>query len=316
MNATKTLTFASANLFNFLKPPDAFYEFSNIYDLQDWQAKCQWTKSQITKLNADIIGLQEVFSIEATQQLLAESGFPYFVTVDTPKSENDYIYSRPVVALASKYPINHAEAVKPLNEWAKAYQVKLPEFSRKPIYAVIKVPTIGEVSVYVCHLKSQRATEPAMQGETSQLLGQWLSSQLRGWEAVMLKLYMDKQYQKSPMPTALLGDMNQPLTSDITGLLTQQADNEGEALVLTDSWHAYKDADSSPARAATHYHFSQGNVLDYVILSQEFQPDSQRSIAEVISYLVQDQHLINPIYDRDKQASDHAFVAVETQFLV
>ncbi|TFH92418.1 endonuclease/exonuclease/phosphatase family protein [Vibrio ouci] len=316
MNATKTLTFATANLFNFLKPPDAFYEFSNIYEQQEWQAKCQWTKSQITQLNADIIGLQEVFSIEATQQLLVESGFPYFVTVDTPKSESDYIYSRPVVALASKYPIIHAEAVKPLDEWAKAYQIELPQFSRKPIHAVIKVPTIGEVSVYVCHLKSQRATEPAMQGETSQLLGQWLSSQLRGWEAVMLKLYMDKQYQKSPMPTALLGDMNQPLTSDITGLLTQQTDDEGEALVLTDSWNAYKDSDTFPARVATHYHFSKGNVLDYVLLSQEFQPDSQRSIAEVISYLVQDQHLINPIYQKDKQASDHAFVAVGTQFLV
>lgn len=316
MNATKTLTFATANLFNFLKPPDAFYEFSNIYEEHDWQAKCEWTKSQITKLNADIIGLQEVFSIEAAQQLLAESGFPYFVTVDTPKSESDYIYSRPVVALASKHPITHVEAVKPLNEWAKAYQIELPEFSRKPIHTIIKVPAIGDVSVYVCHLKSQRATEPALQGETSQLLGQWLSSQLRGWEAVMLKLYMDKQYQNSPMPTALLGDMNQPLTSDITGLLTQLTDDEGETLVLTDSWHLYKHADTSPSRAATHYHFSKGNILDYVLLSQEFQPDSQCSIAEVTSYLVQDQHLINPIYQQDKQASDHAFVAVGTQFLV
>lgn len=316
MNVTKTLTFATANLFNFLKPPDAFYEFSNIYDQQEWQAKCQWTKSQIAKLDADIIGLQEVFSIEAAQQLLAECDFPYFVTVDSPTSASDYIYSRPVVALASKYPITHAEAVKPLNEWAKAYQIELPEFSRKPIHAVIKVPTIGDVSVYVCHLKSQRATEPALQGETSQVFGQWLSSQLRGWEAVMLRLYMDKQYQKSPMPTALLGDMNQPLTSDITGLLTQQTDDEGEALILTDSWPLYKHGDTSPARAATHYHFSKGNVLDYVILSQEFQPDSQRSIAEVANYRVLDQHLINPIYAHDKQASDHAFVAVCTQFLV
>lgn len=316
MNTTKTLTFATANLFNFLKPPDAFYEFSNIYAQEEWQAKCQWTKSQINKLDADIIGLQEVFSIEAVQQLLAECGFPYFVTVDKPKSESDYIYSRPVVALASKYPILHAEAVKPLKEPVKAYQIELPEFSRKPIHAVIKVPTVGEVAVYVCHLKSQRATEPTLEGEESQLLGQWLSSQLRGWESMMLRLYMDKQYQKSPRPTALLGDMNQPLTSDITGLLTQRTDDEGEALVLTDSWLVYKHAAISPALAATHYHFSKGNVLDYVILSQEFQPDSQRSIAEVSRYLVQDQHLINPIYDRDKQASDHAFVAVGTQFIV
>jgi len=198
------VTFATANLFNFLQPPAAFYDFANIYEQEAWDEKCRWTKSQITELKADVIGLQEVFSIEPTKQLLAECGYPYFVTVDTPKLESGYIYSQPVVALASKFPIVQVEAVKPPQESVEAYQIELPTFSRTPIYAIVDVPNIGEIAVYVCHLKSQRATEPAIESTPKQILGQWLSTQQRGWEAIMLRLFMEQQYQELPRPTLLV----------------------------------------------------------------------------------------------------------------
>jgi hypothetical protein len=69
-------------------------------------------------------------------------------------------------------------------------------------------------------------------------------------------------------------------------------------------------------RPATHYHFAKGNVLDYILLSQEFQPDSQYSLADVCQYVTLDEHLINPIFDKDQQASDHAFIAVTVQFVL
>ena len=99
MPEEKTLTFASANLFNFLAPPSACYEFDNIYDSQVWQDKCRWTQHALTQLNADIIGLQEVFSIACARDLMAEIGYPYFATVDEPEVEKDYLYSNPVVVL-------------------------------------------------------------------------------------------------------------------------------------------------------------------------------------------------------------------------
>ena len=310
------MTVATANLFNFLQPPDAFYEFSNIYSQEDWLLKCQWTKSQIIELDADIIGLQEVFSIDAAEQLLADCGYPHFVTVDTPKLESDYIYSQPVVALASKFPIIQVEAVESPHKSVEAYQIELPKFSRMPISAIVDVPNLGEIAVYVCHLKSQRATEPSLGTDANPVLGQWLSSQQRGWESIMLRLFMEQKYQESPRPTLLVGDMNQPLDSDITGLITKTTSDESNRLQLKDSWDIYVDGEQEVARSATHYHFAKGNTLDYVLLSQEFQPNSQCSIAEVTHYRIQEEHLINPIYERDKQASDHAFVAVTTQFLI
>lgn len=321
------LTFATANLFNFIEPPGAFYEFQNIYESDAWQEKCLWTKNQIEKLNADIIGIQEVFSIDAARALFEQLGYPYFASVDQPHIENGYIYTQPVVAIASRYPITHIEAVTPLDFIHQSYQAVIPKFSRKPVYAVVDVPVIGEVAVYACHLKSQRATESHDLEHVHTLVGQWLSSQQRGWEAVMLRLFMEQQYQHHPIPTVLMGDMNQALSSDITGQLTKAINHEIEHLKLQDSWHIYStnqrneeshhnDNTQTIKRTSTHYYFAQGNILDYILLSQEFQPDSQYSLADISDYHVLDAHLINPIFERDKQASDHAFVAITVNFVL
>ncbi|WP_413283063.1 endonuclease/exonuclease/phosphatase family protein [Vibrio sp. MA40-2] len=315
MTANKKVTFATANLFNFIQPPGAFYDFLNIYESDAWREKCRWTQLQVQRLDADIVALQEVFSIDAAKMLFEEIGFPYFKVVDCPHVEQEYIFTQPVVALASKYPITHTEAVVPPEHIEKNYQTSLPEFSRKPIYATVNIPEIGEIAVYVCHLKSQRATEANDLENDHSLIGKWLSSQQRGWEAAMLRVFMEQKYQKHPIPTVLMGDMNQPLTSDITGLLTLELEQTDKALRLQDSRHIFTKNNNAIEREPTHYHFGKGNVLDYVLLSQEFQVDSQYFLAEVVDYKVLNQHLINPIFERDRQASDHAFVAATVDFV-
>ncbi|NOH26305.1 endonuclease/exonuclease/phosphatase family protein [Vibrio europaeus] len=316
MLTNKTLTFATANLFNFVEPPKAFYDFENIYDGEAWQEKCRWTQEKLTSLDADIVGVQEVFSIDAARRLLEELGYPHFAVVDEPNLEQDYICSQPVVAIASRYPIISVSAVTPPSSIEECYQVKAPDFSRKPIYATVDVPDIGEVAVYVCHLKSQRPTDSLDTEKSHSLVGQWLSSQQRGWEAVMLRLFMEQQYNNHPIPTVLMGDMNQAISSNITGLLTQQVNEDDKQLRLRDSWQLQSASATESERPPTHYHFAKGNVLDYILLSQEFQPGSQYSMADVTGYQTLDTHLINPSFDKDKQASDHAFVAVTVQFVL
>lgn len=316
MLTNQTLTFATANLFNFVEPPGAFYDFENIYEREAWQEKCRWTQQQLKQLNGDIVALQEVFSIEAARELMQQLGYPYFVTVDTPDIEQEYIYSKPVVALACKYPIIDTKPVTPLHAISQGYQAQVPSFSRKPICAIVDITNIGQVAVYVCHLKSQRATDSLEPEYEQPLVGRWLSSQQRGWEAVMLRLFMQQQYQTHPMPTVLMGDLNQALSSDITGLLTETIEQHPVALQLQDSWQLISDNKATSQRQATHYHFAKGNVLDYILLSQEFHPGSQHSLADVLDYRTLDKHLINPSFEQDKQASDHAFVAVTVRFVL
>ncbi|WP_159650620.1 endonuclease/exonuclease/phosphatase family protein [Vibrio atypicus] len=316
MQNNNTLTFATANLFNFVEPPNAFYDFENIYEQEAWQGKCAWTKKHVEALDADIIGLQEVFSIEATQILFKQMGYKYFAVVDQPQVADEYIYSHPVVALASKYPIKHVEAVRPLEWISDSYQIPTPQFSRKPIYAVVNVPEIGEIACYVCHLKSQRASESSNPEQEHALVGQWVSAQQRGWEAIMLRLFMEHQYQRHPIPCVLMGDMNEPLDSSITGLLTREINQSSEKLTLQDSWSILNRNNKDACRQPTHYHFAKGNVLDYLLVSQEFQPDSPYSLADIVDYQTLNAHLINPSFEKDRYASDHAFVSMTVHFVL
>ncbi|MCV5342096.1 hypothetical protein OFC87_34750, partial [Escherichia coli] len=88
-------------------------------------------------------------------------------------------------------------------------------------------------------------------------------------------------------------------------VLTETFSDSVTELQLKDGWNL-QTGSSLEVRPATHYHFSTGNVLDYILLSQEFDTHSDVSVAEVIDYQVLEQHLINPSYEKDKNASDHA----------
>jgi endonuclease/exonuclease/phosphatase family metal-dependent hydrolase len=314
LSSNNQITFVTANLFNFIAPPDAYYDFENIYSAEQWQDKLAWTKSQFEQLNPDIIGLQEVFSIEETKAFFAEIGYQYFATVDTPHIEGDYIYSRPVVAVASRFPIESFEAVTFDKATLNAFgQVDAPPFSRKPVRATIVHPIIGHITVYVTHLKSQRPADSETPEEASRPIARWLSTQQRGWEAAMLRDAMQRQYASSPMPTVLMGDMNQAITpTSVNNLLTEHYGDSVTDLQLSDGWEL-QVTPSLESRPATHYHFAKGNVLDYILLSQEFDAHTDVSIAEVTDYQVLDAHLINPSFERDKNASDHAFVALTVE---
>ncbi|WP_407834007.1 endonuclease/exonuclease/phosphatase family protein [Vibrio rotiferianus] len=314
MSNKNHITFASANLFNFIAPPGAYYDFENIYSLDDWHDKLAWTKSQLEQLDPDVIGLQEVFSIEETKAFFAEIGYEYFATVDTPHIEGDYIYSRPVVAVASRFPIESFEAVTFDKETLNAFgEIDAPTFSRKPVRACIVHPIIGHISVYVTHLKSQRPADSDTPEQASRPIARWLSTQQRGWEAAMLRDAMQRQYALIPMPTVLMGDMNQAITpTSVNNVLTEHYGDSGTDLQLNDGWELQMSP-SLESRPATHYHFAKGNVLDHILLSQEFDAHADVSIAEVTDYQVLDSHLINPSFERDKNASDHAFVALTVE---
>ena len=110
---TANIKIASINLFNFIEPPLAYYDFENIYSHGQWQKKCQWLSEFLAHRQPDIVGFQEVFSPEPLKRIAREQGLGYFAVVDEPTLISDYIYRSPVVALASRYPIVEVSSVEP-----------------------------------------------------------------------------------------------------------------------------------------------------------------------------------------------------------
>ncbi|WP_394203241.1 endonuclease/exonuclease/phosphatase family protein [Shewanella waksmanii] len=331
-NATCKFKISTLNLFNFVDPPNAYYDFENIYTAQQWQKKLTWIAHYLASEQPDIIAFQEVFSIDVLKRLLADCGYEYVCVVDEPTVVDEFIYRDPVVALASKHPItqttridSHAEILPVLS---------LPSdfaFSRVPLLATVNLPQFGELDLFVIHFKSQRgtlSTEEITNKDMSatemfalEAASKWAAAQQRGAEATLLRYAIASRRAKTQNPCAVLGDFNDSLHNGVLSTLvsqdsrlkTQLSPNEFIQYSLHDAYQLFEAnhyARSAIDRPATHYHLNKGNVLDYILLSAEFNSQNDQSLAEVISYQTFDQHLTSPQYDRDSHSSDHAAVSV------
>ncbi|NAW60349.1 MULTISPECIES: endonuclease/exonuclease/phosphatase family protein [unclassified Vibrio] len=309
-----TLTFATMNLFNYVEPPNAFYDFGNIYTQVQWQKKCDWLERQLNQVNADVVGFQEVFSPKALQAQLRRLGYAYFATVDGPHIADDYIYTHPVVAIASRYPIESATRIQRLLSPDRF------TFSREPLHAVITLPVIGHTDVYIVHFKSQRPMEGELLSDTTsecvwrqELAGRWQSSIQRGWEAHCLHQSLVTTKQQSQRPCLVMGDFNADYHSGEFAALRsngpyRQDPQPYARYHLHDAWHLFSDQEVT--RPFTHYAGPQGSVLDYILVSDEFRSSSSFCLADILRYQVIDKHLVNPDYAIDGDSSDHALVAL------
>ena len=66
---TERISITTFNLNNYLAPPNAFYDFEQIYTRAQWQQKQGWICNYLKTHQPDIIGFQEVFSIDELREL-------------------------------------------------------------------------------------------------------------------------------------------------------------------------------------------------------------------------------------------------------
>lgn len=337
------LKVASFNLFNYVEPPLAYYDFENIYTSEQWEKKQRWLNDFLSEQQPDIIGFQEVFSISALAEQVHAAGLSHFAVVDEPSVEDDFICRDPVVALASKFAFEEVISIEVDKTYAKALGLESGfNYSRKPLRVTVVLPDIGHCDIYVVHFKSKRPSvdelppaKSAAEGQTTQanygellgrnVLGQWASCIQRGSEAALLFHSMMQRRVLTENAMMLIGDFNDDLSNQALCFLTTKElrfDKNGlgelASYPLTDAYQLYCESivareckmsveNVPPAvRQPTHYYGAQGNVLDYILLSQDFNPAFHTSTAEVSHYHTADRHLINPRYERDSHSTDHA----------
>lgn len=380
------LKIATFNLFNYLEPPNAYYDFERIYSAKQWAKKQHWISAYLQEYQPDIIGFQEVFSPKALKDLVVAQGYPYFEIVDKPTVIDEFIYKHPVVAIASRYPIVELATVIPDKELAKSLGLFEDfSFSRSILRATINAPHLGQCDCYVVHFKSKRSMLEAdelnnnwspektiIEQLKANVAGSWGSTIQRGSEATLLMIEMIKRRETTHYPIILMGDFNNNLTDGVLNqLLTNtlrfvsaiDRDAYLEKYCLQDSWDLFEavlvnetqgirttDVSESKAvnmsesekvetlnaaleqpvnspllptlqeptpttrkitkRKPTHYFGASSSVLDYILLSCEFDANYHDSLYHVSDYHTYDRHLINPIFDRDGESTDHAIVLV------
>lgn len=343
-------------MFNYLEPPNAFYEFERIYSRQQWHKKQCWITDYLREYQPDIIGFQEVFSTQSLKELTATQGYNYFEVVDEPQVIDDFIYKKPVVAIASRYPIVEINTIEPDLELAQVLGLTHDfSFSRKILRATIEVPHIGNCDCYVVHFKSKRsmlelddknkthsAEQTIIESLKVQVAGGWGSTIQRGSEATLLMIEMIKRRESNGNPMILMGDFNNTLTDGVLNhLLTNtlrfvsaiDRDAYLAKYCLHDAWDLFQVAilneandrddtsnidkqmsttsqNTKAERTPTHYFGGSGSVLDYILLSCEFNAGYHDSLYQVSDYDIYDRHLINPIFERDGESTDHGVVLV------
>ena len=335
---------ATINLYQFAQEGLYWYEREdrNTYQSREWKKKKNWVSDRLKEMGADIVGFQEVFSPHSLENLVNQLGYPYFVTVDTPTAlDNDKdVLTGPVVALASRFPITSvstighdadASAVLPIEDDFK--------FSRLPVRAIVDTPELGDVVVYVVHLKSKRSvmdkeitypdSTPWEARYKDTLLrrarGDALSMIQRGLEATLL--YHDAMHQaESCNKIVVMGDLNDDEYSSPLDILTQRQkaydiggvdyndwpDESKRALHdcrLFDSFTLASNA-RSKARPYTHLHQGNPNVLDHILVSNALSPRNSDAVGEVCHYEVFNHHIRGDDI-ANKLQSDHGLVCIE-----
>lgn len=291
---------ATLNLQNFASPPYAWYDWEAIYSPEQWQMKTRWLQQLWCHAQTDVVALQEVFSVESLAQVCGQAGFVHVLTAGQPQMVDQHIFTAPVVALASRYPLTPIPlpAVDP--QWLSPLQLTGFTDSREPLLARLQLAGIGELDICVVHLKSRRPDK-----QLAGPLAMVKSEQQRLLEAALLWQRLACHREQSGRPLLLCGDLNDELASPLL-----------QPLLASDARLRLQDAAGlvdGAARPATHYYGAHGKVLDYLLCSQEFDPRFHHAVAEVVGYHVFDEHLVRPQYARDGHSSDHAMVQLTVQ---
>jgi predicted extracellular nuclease len=314
-----TLQVATCNLLNLAAPGHVYYPNQDPYDLAEAERKAHWLGAQLARLNADVIGVQEVWDESALRIAAHASGLRY-TSIVAPGAESGAV-GTPRVGLVSRLPLlaleSHAN-FEPIDH------VPIPElglqtrFERPVLRAQLQTKHGPTLQVMVTHLKSKRPKFlQDAQGNITEnrddpgvvARATLRSLLMRAAEACALRRLVVDITHRTREPLLLLGDMNDGPHSVTSQLIAaNQAVSYDKGTRDTALFHAW-DVQTEPAlkrdMAYSHVHQGWPELLDQIWVSEEFVSTSSRAIGDVRRVEVFNDHLHE---SRERWRSDHGFV--------
>ena len=314
-----TLVVANANLLNLAAPGHVFYANQNAYDAEEHQRKVGWLGSMLARVNADVIGFQEVWDESSLHTCVAASGLHY-ARVCAPGAEQG-AQGTPRLGLASRLAV---EVVDSITEFGPGQSVSVPEiglqtrFERPVLRATLRMKHGQALHVLVVHLKSKRpkflqdANGHALEDTDNPAVvarATLRSLIMRGAEAAALRGLVIDITQRTHDPLILLGDMNDgphSVTSQMIAATQAVAyDRQARDVALFHAWDVQTEPGLKRDMAYSHVHQGWPDMLDQIWVSEEFVGSSKFSLGDVKRVEVFNDHLHE---SRERWRSDHGFV--------
>ena len=319
-----TLMVATCNVLNLALPGRHFYQEKNTYNPREYDAKVQWLGERFRTLNADVLAVQEVWDEAALTDAVASSGLRYdFVAV--PGAENGPGQSgaqgTPRVGLVTRLKVLE---VASLADFPTEAVVNVPglgphtRFERPPLLATLQMNHGQELHVITAHLKSKR--QKILQGADGKLaedaddpkvqaVASLRSLLMRAGEALALRLKVVALLHRTRSPLVLMGDLNDSphsVTTQLIAATSQVAyDRSARDTALYSAWDVQGEAAMRRDVAYSHIHQGYPEVLDQILVSEEFVQTSRNALGDVRRVEVFNDHLFE---GRDRSHSDHGFV--------
>lgn len=322
----QTLQVATANLLNLALPDQLFYEDKDRYDQAEYERKIGWLGAMLARVNADVMGFQEVWHESALKAAVAHSGLRMNAVL-APGAE-DGATGTPRLGLATRLDVEHVESIA---DFVPADVVPVPDiglqsrFERPVLHARLRTRQGMPLHVLAVHLKSKRpkylqdAAGQALEDRDDPAItarATLRSLLIRAAEAAALRRVVvditsrQGTYAESGgEPLVLLGDMNDgphSVTSQMIAATQAVAYDRGARDVAL--YHAW-DVATEPAlkrdMAYSHVHQGWPELLDQIWVSEEFVAGSRFARGDVRRVDVFNDHLHE---SRERWRSDHGFV--------
>jgi len=331
----RDIAFATFNLYN-LQLPGLPWR-TDPYTQAEYDAKISWSAQALRRLDADVIGFQELWSEQCLEDLFREAELRDRYELHLIKEPGEGWYDIAVAAaVRDPWEVREKRLHK---EFPEGYVLKKRGGSRDPEDDEIEVriekfsrtvidleighkdhPDLPAIRVLCAHLKSKLPTRLDREERDvdavrthATALGAALSTIRRTAEAAALRIVVNEALKNTETPLVVLGDLNDGHLSNTLSILTEQPSYKlfeaSRAGARSDAglYAASRLQEYRSLRDVSYTHEFKGvlEILDHVMVSEQFYDHSRNRIWSFEQMRIWNDH----IEDEDPASSDHGIVA-------
>jgi len=334
MPRNKELTIATFNLYNLQIPGRPMYR-GRTYTQAEYDAKIEWTAAMLRRIDADIIGFQELWHPDALKDAFVAAGldgeYDLAARLFRGSIGNALAVKAPHRLAASDWTTDFPDELVLKKRRASGagnipnykMSVTIDKFSRAVLTAKVR-PVQGanpapEITVCVAHLKSklpiqldeEESDQPTVKVH-AEALGSALATIRRVSEAAALRVMLTKGMKGNHHPFVVMGDLNDTEHSVSNTIVTadpsyrlfatsRAASRSDVGLYASSSLQEYR---SLRDVQYTHTFNGRHETLDHILVSEQFYDYSKNR-----RWSFKEMRVYNDFLEDDERAtSDHAVV--------
>lgn len=325
---------ATFNLYNLQLPGSRMHPRQKRWTEEEFARKVEWTGRQLRALDADLIGLQELWSREAMERVLAAAALDTEYDLLAAPADGNKIVCGALVRKGllrgtprwiDSFPPEVRLESSGNDPQSPEVRVSISDFSRPVLHfqvALREQPPLTEV--FVAHLKSKLPervyNEPWFKADRdafkthAEALGAALATVRRTAEATALRILLTQAMKGTVTPVLVLGDLNDGQHSNTLNILTEQPRylvGESRGGVDTGLYTAQTLQEYRDTRDVyyTHVHNDLRESLDHILVSEQFYDNSRRRLWLFDGLTINNDHL-NDDDHRERGTGDHGLVRV------